>query len=254
MNLSKFEKLTKEELRRRADECFAKSKQVSGEAHIGTLLEAQFYTTELDRRHDSRIARRDLLLEIIVIVLIGAEIYMSIRAETLQRRNFADEQTIFQNLQRSSAATADTLESLKATTETMNGAVQKQVELFYDVEVTVTWNQSDKQVVLQNQGRTNVALWGMHIGAEGKPEFFKTANIIAPAGGLYANNMGAWYTQIAQTIQKGTVMPIPFFAFVKNEAGQFFTIKGNFITTWGGDNQLAFNVNTSQIMPGWEMK
>jgi hypothetical protein len=47
------------------------------------IAQAEFLMRELDRRSDSWVSLRDLILEIVVIALIGWEIHMSYRAERL---------------------------------------------------------------------------------------------------------------------------------------------------------------------------
>src|SRR2546430_8667826 len=79
-----FEKATQRELRERAKECFEKAQPdlftEANYANTALLQEAQFYMSELERRAGSRIALRDLLLEIVVIFLIGGEILLGIKA------------------------------------------------------------------------------------------------------------------------------------------------------------------------------
>jgi hypothetical protein len=61
-----------------ADSCFAQMPERGSQEHAGLLLQAQFYMNEVARRHDSTIARRDLILELIIIGLIVAEIAFGI--------------------------------------------------------------------------------------------------------------------------------------------------------------------------------
>jgi hypothetical protein len=75
MALENLEKVSKQELTRRANELFAEMKTCGHEQRPALLLEAQFYLQERDRRHDSWISLRDLLLELIVIALIGWEVH-----------------------------------------------------------------------------------------------------------------------------------------------------------------------------------
>jgi hypothetical protein len=143
MRVEEVEKLSKKELRSRANACFANA-EVPGYERGPLLFEAQFYMRELEHRADSRVSIRDLILEIIVIALIGWEIYMGYRQEANQAAQFGSQQKIFQNLEKSSEATAGTLTALQTTTENMNGALQKQLALFYDVSVNVVFNAETK--------------------------------------------------------------------------------------------------------------
>ena len=249
MRLTEIEKLKRTELKQRVDEAFA----LADEKGPAYLMQAQFYMRELEHRRDSWVSIRDFILEVVVIALIGWEIWMGYRAERLQTTNFAEEKTLFENLQTNSGATADFLGSLKATTETMNGAIQRQLELFYDVEVTVTYDASEKRIIIENQGRTNVAVWGMHFFSGGEVVFFTEGHIIPGGGGKYGSAIQNLQDRVMQTFARGTTTVIPFFLFLKNEKGEKFTVRGNVVTVWQGD-ALTFNVQTTQITPKWEAK
>ena len=77
MTFEEFEKAKPRELRAKAKSYFeaAQAPGHTGERVTSFLLEAQFYMGEIDRRHDSWISLRDLVLEIVVILLIGWEIF-----------------------------------------------------------------------------------------------------------------------------------------------------------------------------------
>jgi hypothetical protein len=66
-----------------------------------------------------------LILEIVVISLIGWEIYLGYLQEHQQAENFNKQQQVLTNLGKSSEATATTLTTLEKTTEIMSGAVER---------------------------------------------------------------------------------------------------------------------------------
>jgi hypothetical protein len=125
LSVEELEKLSKKQLRKRANEFFYMLENCGYEQEPAVLAKAQFYLRQLEHRWDSWVSTRDLILEIIVILLIGGEIYMGVRQERQQKQNFDAQQQVLQNLQTSSKATADKLTSLNATTETMNASVQR---------------------------------------------------------------------------------------------------------------------------------
>ena len=125
LTVEQLEKLSKKELRTKANEFFSQLKTCGYEQEPAVLAKAQFYLRQLEHRWDSWVSTRDLILEIIVILLIGGEIYLGIRQERQQTQNFNAQQQVLQNPQTSSKATADTLTSLKTTTEAMNQSVQR---------------------------------------------------------------------------------------------------------------------------------
>ena len=77
MTFEQFEKSNSAELRSWAKSCFDKSANCPPEEMVSRLsfmMEAQFYMQQLDQRRENWNGRRDLLLEIVVILLIGVEI------------------------------------------------------------------------------------------------------------------------------------------------------------------------------------
>jgi len=120
-------KLSHKELRNKANQSLAALESSAPQERDLLSYKADIYVRELDRRRDywSWVSTRDLILEIIVIGLIGWEIIMGYQQEKMQSKNFADQQVVLKNLKDTSKDTADTLASLKSTTETMNQSVQR---------------------------------------------------------------------------------------------------------------------------------
>src|SRR5260370_39300350 len=92
MRVEEFKNKTDDELFRMADDCFIKMEERGAMESPEYLLKAQFYINEINRRHDGTIARRDLVLELIIIGLIVAEIVFGIlegskQAAILERMN-----------------------------------------------------------------------------------------------------------------------------------------------------------------------
>jgi hypothetical protein len=92
-----------------------------------TVEHARTWLTERGRSRRWR-ERITLSLEIVVVLLIGWEIYLGHQQERLQSRNFKEQQQVLTNLQTSSAATAKTLTSLQSATESMNTILQMQLD------------------------------------------------------------------------------------------------------------------------------
>src|ERR1700687_6169780 len=107
MTFEEYEKASKRVLRAQAKESFDQANQNASWGGAPTLLlQAQFYMQELDRRHDSLISLRDLILEIIVISLIGGEIWLGWRQGTDEALLMNRQNKILANLDKSTAATA----------------------------------------------------------------------------------------------------------------------------------------------------
>jgi cytoskeletal protein RodZ len=97
----------------------------------GNVEHARAWLTERADSHERReqwISGRDLILDLVIIVLIGWEIRMSYRQERLQSQDFEKQQQVLTNLQSSSAATANTLIALQRTAELTNTTLQEQLD------------------------------------------------------------------------------------------------------------------------------
>lgn len=222
MRLNEIEKLTKKQLRQRVDEAFELAEQKGP----GYLAEAQFYMRELEHRRDSFTSIRDLVLEIVVIALIGWEIHMSYRGERLESQNFEKEQAVFANLQTSSSATAGTLTALEDTSKQMNEAVQKELAFSYEVSLNVKFDVTTDRIIVTNEGRTRVALWGSKVGKSGVV-MEKGPRTLTP-GVPYLIIGHEVTTGLSGIVPKGGFPPVPFVMFIKNERGEEFVARYEF--------------------------
>jgi hypothetical protein len=243
MKVEEIEKLSRRELRAKANACLEMS-----ELHVGPskLIEAQFYMRELEHRADSWVSIRDLSLEIVVILLIGWEIHMGYRQESQQTEAFASQQTIWKNMETSSSATADSLVAVKGTMEAMNTALQKQLALFYDVSITAVFDQEKKGLTFINNGRTNISIWGFKIG-EDAPSIEKEGRTIAP-GAAYKVDGAAMYDSIIARFPRPMDGLIPFEVYAKNERGEEFIAHDYLGLHWVKDVGLL-NTQTTSITP-----
>ena len=222
MRLNEIEKLTKKQLKQRVDAAFELAEQKGP----GYLAEAQFYMWELEHRRDSFTSIRDLVLEIVVIALIGWEIHMSYRGERLESQNFEKEQAVFANLQTSSAATAGTLTALEDTSKQMNEAVQKELAFSYEVSLNVKFDVTTDRIIVTNEGRTRVALWGSKVGKSGVV-MEKGPRTLTP-GVPYLIIGHEVTTGLSGIVPKGGFPPVPFVMFIKNERGEEFVARYEF--------------------------
>jgi hypothetical protein len=188
---------------------------------------ATAHMRELEHRRDSWVSRRDLILELLVIALIGWEIYMSYRGERLESQNFEKEQAVFANLEASSAATAGTLTALQETSKQMNEAVQKELAVSYEVSLNVKFDITSDQIIITNEGRTSVALWGSKVGKSGIV-MEKGPRTLTP-GVPYLITGREVTAGLTGVIPKGGFPPVPFVMFVKNERGEEFVARYEFV-------------------------
>jgi len=118
MNTEEFENAKEKDLRLKANECFGKLADSGSQEKPALLIEAQFYMDEIERRKQGTIARRDLVLELVVIVLIGLELYFGITGGNQQL-------SVLQRLEKSSCGTVAALSTLEAEHKATRAAIEK---------------------------------------------------------------------------------------------------------------------------------
>jgi len=204
---------------------------------------------ELDRREKKRADqerdeieanrwRTDLRYERWIVVLIVFEIIAAILlalwADKRQSQAVARELVTFQEikgvlseLQRSSAATAGTLVALEETSKQMNEAVQTELAVSYEVSLNVKYDITSDRIIITNEGRTSVALWGSKVGKSGIV-MEKGARTLTP-GVPYLITGHEVTAGLTGVVPKGGFPPVPFVMFVKNERGEEFVARYEFV-------------------------
>jgi hypothetical protein len=148
MRLEELEVLKKKELRSRINACF-ETAETPGYERGPLYSQAEFYMRELEHRRDSWVSIRDFVLETVVIILIGLELWFGAYEGNKQR-------AILNDLQESSAATVSMLASLQTTTEQMNAAAQNQLSLNYEVSLGLVVDAFNSDLQIINSGRTSL--------------------------------------------------------------------------------------------------
>jgi len=106
MRVEEFKKKTDDELLQTADDCFGLVEARGVQEEPAHLLKAQFYMNEVDRRHDAKIARRDFLMELIVIALILLEVIIGVGGIAYSVVEGNKQAEILDRMDKSTAATA----------------------------------------------------------------------------------------------------------------------------------------------------
>jgi hypothetical protein len=169
-----------------------------------------------------------------------------------------DQQVVLTNMLASSKATATTLTDLQSTTETMSDTLKKEVSLFYDIDVTPTFDQGTKRLTLTNNGRTNIVWFGY--GAQtSNIEFTSIANLasssigndggrtISPASN-YAVGITPFFASTVEKLPKGYSTMVPFELYVTNERREEFILHCYFGVTWDKD-VLTITTQLGSIKP-----
>jgi hypothetical protein len=234
MNFDQFEKASSRQLKAEAKWCFDLSKNEYSYPNpvdrMAVLLESQFYMQELDRRHDNWVAWRDLLLEVVVIVLIGGEIWLGWK----QGKDVYNQTTVLQSLNQSASATATTLQLLQVTMETM----------LYEPSVSLLFDAATKQLKILNQGRSTISILTM--------KYDKEATITLTPPQIIAQNTDWFvagdqaYKSLYGKVSNGEAKRVPLTFEIANEVGKHFVLHGTLVGAWI-DGQFTVFTQTQAI-------
>jgi hypothetical protein len=234
-----LKQLSVDELRARADGCrtrvynsrgfeFVPSSkasllpQMDDAERTKLLLEEQSYLTEIDRREDARVSKRDFWLEVAVIALIVLEVFIDFWGLHKEGIEFDRQQTVLINLEKSSEATANTMVALQKTMETMNSGIQNQLSLNYEVSVGLVLNRADWMLSVINRGCTNITVWGQKIAADQR-HMLSSPLTITP-GEAQDLDFTSFFEKLAGKLPTGgKVTTIPITIFLRSENGQEYT-------------------------------
>ncbi|MGA8216717.1 MAG: hypothetical protein WB799_24240 [Candidatus Sulfotelmatobacter sp.] len=277
MNLEELSHMAIAELRERANERLApRSMQGPGGIEIAIkpdLSDAQFFIDEIERRiaeaerrKQSRIGVRDFILELIVIILIGLELYFGIvggnkQLAVLQTlKTSADQQVgVLQNLNTSAGETARIMKSLReeqdivlATqqqtlqlTGQINGALQTQLGLNFAPALTLAYDEPHKSLTFLNFGKTEVFVWGSK--DIGKLDMLPEPRIIV-GGGSYTVPEDDLLKTESQRVPKGSSETLPYDVYLKTANGKKYIARFLVIATWR-DDILILKTQQTGIKP-----
>jgi hypothetical protein len=232
MTLEEFETATEQELRQKANECFAKSVNAGTGDKPYLYLEAQFYISEIQRREhererleDTHIARRDFWLEVAVIGLILVEIILSICGIILAINQGKDEDTMMQkqnailgNLETSTQATADQL--------------KQELALQYEVFINAQYDGS-RGMALFNNSKSEIYLYGIKVSKNpARQNPGGPASIAEHTAGSI--RLEEYYPHLFDAVPQTGSMVLPFALYVKNAAGKEHMVKGQMKLTRQG--------------------
>jgi hypothetical protein len=240
MPLENFEKLTRAELKQKLNELFAAMKTRNNVLRPSLLLEAQFYMQELDRRHDSWISLRDLILELVIIALIGWEVHEGNRQFDLlgaMNRNTAATVAAMNNLRQDQQASLATQKTTLETITAMNEGIQRQLGVNYEVNPEIIFLEDQKQLRVVNKGRDSLFLWGSK---------WRTSAVIMekegkfiPIGGNYFVPADSIFREI-DALPKGLQVNIPFEVYLAGADGRHYTVHLNVAVNWETGSRKVF--------------
>jgi hypothetical protein len=236
--LANIAKMTEEELELAIVGCFEYAPDASPIDRLAVLQEADFYRRELDRRHDERVEKRSLALEISVIVLILFEIVLSvygirlaIKEDTEDALVMDKQNTILSNLQTSTQATASML--------------GEELDLEYTLAINVEYNGSEGVTVFNNS-RSEAILGGVRIDGVGARMKDGRPFVIADHNSV-SINLSEYNPKLRE---KGIGNTKPFIfpveIYISNARGKEFVWEGR--ATWGNSSGPLSQIPNGQLV------
>jgi hypothetical protein len=284
MRVRELDSKTDDDLRQLADECFARMEERGTVESSQHLNEAQFYLAVLRARHDDRIARRDLILEVVVILLILAEVLFgwwegnkqaailgdmktstAATATALQAQgsilnkmndNTSATVTAFGKLQTAQdgslvaqkqnlSTSKDTLKSIGR----MNAALEQELNLNFAVSISVLADNEQKRITIYNLTRTAIYIWGNRYDS-GPPVQFVDERFISPGGG-YSFFGETLFNAAAIAVPKGQEKNVPFDLYLESAEGKPYIAHGFLTEKWEGENMKIYSTTTSVKPETW---
>jgi hypothetical protein len=284
MRINELDAKSDEQLRRLADESFASMEErgvVEAPQHLQT---AQFYLSLLNRRHDDRVAKRDLRLEITVIVLIALEIIFGLfegskqadilsnmqtstaaTAKALQDQgvvlskmndNTSATVTAFAKLQKAQddslsaqkqnlATSKDTLKSIVR----MNTALDQELNLSFTVAINVTFDDPTKRLIISNLTRTAIYVWGAKFD-DAPPGKFPDERFLPPDGN-YFFLLDRVFNQAEEQVPKGTQRKFIFELYLLSADGKQYVCHSYLLETWEKDQMKLYPTVISVKPESW---
>jgi hypothetical protein len=152
------------------------------------------------------------VLEILVILLIGGEIWLGWQQGKDENALMDKQDAILANLEKSTSATAD--------------LVRQQVDLEYEPSINVEYDGS-QDVRVYNNARSPMALRGVKIGRI-VPKIKSSAQTLIPDHSFLPISFPDYNTEPVQTFSQsaGRAVTFPFELYFTNEPGEEFVWRG----------------------------
>ena len=167
MTFEEFEVAQNADLTLETKRCFDiyNNQNFASQARSAALLEAQFYMQELGRREDAKVARRDLILELIVIALIGLEIVLAVYGTRLAIKQANDQDVmmskqmeVLNRLDGNMQLTAQTLQSSQTTMQSMDKRLGMELGRMARIDLMFSFSAGNAE--LYNRGNADLEYWG----------------------------------------------------------------------------------------------
>ncbi len=237
-------------------------------------------TNSVIAERDFRMARRSERLETWVIILIGLEIVIAVIGLWYGIHEGNKQQTVLEGMGKNTANTAailktqgevldkvntnthdtaeavgklqqvqnDSLGAQKNTLKSvgkMNESLQRQLDLAFAVAVIVTADEATKRILVTNETKTSIYIWGVKYDGE-PPLKFTDERFVSPGGG-YFFQWEKLFDNPRTTIPKGSpAQQVSLDFYLLSADGKPYIARGFLIEVWEGD-AMKIHQNTISV-------
>jgi hypothetical protein len=174
------------------------------------------------------------------------------QGEVLDKTNTNTHDTVeavgkLQSLQNDSlAAQKKTLVSIGK----MNEALQKELDLAFAIAIVVTADETKKRIMIQNQTRTAIYIWGAKLDDE-SPVKFEDERFISPSGGYFFQWEKIFENASATVPKASTGKKVPLEFYLLAADGKPHIARCFLIETWEGDVMKVYATVVSIKQEAW---
>lgn len=247
MTLEEFENASEQELRQRANDCFARSVNAGTGDKPYLYLEAQFYINEIQRRQhegergeDTRIANRDFWLDVFIIVLILAEIGIGIWGIVISIREGREQAQLIKTQ-------TDILGNLRASTESTAKALKEQLDIQYRVFLNPLYDGAGRIQVINNS-KTEVSLWGVKLGTK-TPLMRRGGPLTIAEHTEGAIPLLDYDSKLFDKVPKTSPVAFPLEFYLKNAINEEYVWKGQLTLERQNGGGVTGSVGNSTLNP-----
>ncbi|SRR6266478_223020 len=249
------------------------------------MAEEDRHTNSVIAERDFRMATRSEKIETWVIILIGLEIVIAVIGLWYGRHEGNKQQTVLEEMGKNTATTAtilktqgevldkvntnthdtaeavgklqqvqnDSLGAQKNTLKSvgrMNESLQRQLDLAFAVAVTVTADEAAKRIIVTNQTKTSIYIWGAKYDGE-PPLKFTDERFMSPGSG-YFFQWEKLFDNPRITIPKGGPnQQVPLDFYLLSADGKPYIVRGFIVETWEGDVMKIYPNTISVKQETW---
>jgi len=138
--------------------------------------------------------------------------------------------------------------TLKSITQ-MDAALERQLNLAFEVSVVIMADNDKKRISVVNQGKTAVIVWGVKYDIE-SPVKFEAPRFIVP-GATYQFFVENLFTKISLLVPRDSERSFPLDLYMRSADGKPYVAHGVLTGRWEKDELKVYSTTTSITQTEW---